>query len=235
MRIGAIADIHVGLDHFYSLRKIIDVANDKADILVIAGDLTNTGDPAEAKQLVELLKPLKIPTVAVLGNHDYDRELQDEISAILTGENIHVLEGSTFSYQDVFFAGTKGFAGGFGKYQLGAWGEPVMKTFVQESVNYMLKLEAAMRKTESDRIVVVTHYAPIEATVIGEPEPIYPFLGSSHLESPINNFKAKVAFHGHAHHGSLEGETKADIPVYNVSLPVLERSLIEDLIYIHEL
>ena len=58
----------------------------------------------------------------------------------------------------------------------------------------------------------------------GEPPEIYPFLGSSRLEEPINRHRPDVVFHGHAHRGRLEGATSGGVPVYNVALPLLRRS-----------
>jgi hypothetical protein len=60
--------------------------------------------------------------------------------------------------------------------------------------------------------------------VQGEPLEIYPYLGSSRLEEPLSRYPVDVVFHGHAHHGSLEGRTMGDVPVYNVSMVLLQHS-----------
>jgi Icc-related predicted phosphoesterase len=115
----------------------------------------------------------------------------------------------------------KGFAGGFGRRSLGAWGEPIIKSFVHETINEALKLEAALARLRTPQKVAVLHYAPIQATVNGEPPEIIAFLGSSRLEEPIDRYRVDVVFHGHAHRGAPEGRTKANTPVYNVAQPVL--------------
>ena len=117
----------------------------------------------------------------------------------------------------------KGFAGGFGRRALGPWGEEIIKVFVQEALNEALKLETALARLRTERRVVLLHYSPIEGTVEGEPKEIYPYLGSSRLEEPLSRYPVDAVFHGHAHHGTPEGRTKTDVPVYNVSLSLLQR------------
>jgi Icc-related predicted phosphoesterase len=118
--------------------------------------------------------------------------------------------------------GVKGFGGGFGRHTLEAWGEDGIKKFVYEAVEEALKLEKALSRLNAEQKIAVLHYAPIQATVQGEPEPIYPFLGSSRLEEPLNRYAVTAVFHGHAHHGSPEGRTRDGIPVYNVAMRVLQ-------------
>jgi Icc-related predicted phosphoesterase len=121
----------------------------------------------------------------------------------------------------VGFAGIKGFGGGFGRRQLGAWGEEIIKKFVHETVEEALKLESALARLRTPQKIAVLHYAPIHATVAGEPAEINAFLGSSRLEEPIDRYRCTAVFHGHAHRGSLEGRTKGNVPVYNVAMPLL--------------
>jgi Icc-related predicted phosphoesterase len=73
----------------------------------------------------------------------------------------------------------------------------------------------------TEKRIVVTHYAPIADTVKGEPEQIYPYLGSGRLSEVVDRHQAIFAVHGHAHHGSLEGKTTGGIPVYNVAMQLL--------------
>jgi Icc-related predicted phosphoesterase len=134
-----------------------------------------------------------------------------------------VLDGEAHEIDGVGFVGVKGFAGGFGRRTLEAWGEPVMKAFVHEALQEALKLESALAKLRTERRVALLHYAPTEATVEGEPLEIYPFLGSSRLEDPLNRYQVDLVFHGHAHRGSVEGRTTAGAPVYNVAAPLLRR------------
>ncbi|HUG90577.1 MAG TPA: hypothetical protein VML55_07080 [Planctomycetaceae bacterium] len=95
--------------------------------------------------------------------------------------------------------------------------------FVQEAVEESLKLESALARLRTRHVVALLHYAPIQATVEGEPPPLFPFLGCSRLEEPLNRYTVTVVFHGHAHRGSPEGQTQSGIPVYNVALPLLLR------------
>ena len=135
---------------------------------------------------------------------------------------MRVLDGDSCEIKGIGIAGVKGFGGGFGTRMLGPWGEPVIKAFVHAAVEEALKMETALSQLHAAERVVVLHYSPIVATVIGEPEELYPFLGSSRLEEPINRYAVSAVFHGHAHAGSAEGRTSTGVPVYNVSVPVLQ-------------
>src|SRR4051794_2677357 len=180
----------------------------------------NPKDSREAG-LEELVPTVKIPVVAVLGNHDVESNQQDEIAKILKDAGVAVLDGETTEIHGIGFAGIKGFAGGFGRRALGPWGEEIIKRFVREAVDEALKLESALARLRNDHLVTLLHYAPIQATVEGEPLDIYPFLGCSRLEDPITRFPVSVVFHGHAHHGAPEGRTRNNVPVYNVSASLM--------------
>jgi Icc-related predicted phosphoesterase len=219
--VAAVGDIHCTKTSQGSLQPLFAQAAEAADVLVLCGDLTDYGLPEEAQILVKELSVAKIPIVAVLGNHDFESEQPEEVKKILCDAGVTVLEGEACEVQGIGFAGTKGFAGGFGRAALEPWGEPPIKQFVHEAVNEALKLESALARLRTEQRVVVLHYSPIRATVEGEPPEIFAFLGSSRLEEPINRYAATTVLHGHAHHGSPEGRTTADIPVYNVSLPLL--------------
>lgn len=196
---------------------------DTAEVLLIAGDLTDYGTPEEARVLAKELTPLRIPTAAVLGNHDVESGKEAEVRQILTDAGVVVLDGDAVELAGVGIAGVKGFGGGFGPRALGAWGETIIKQFVHEALNEALKLESALARLRTSSRVVLLHYAPIQQTVEGEPLEIYPFVGSSRLEDPIDRFSVSLVVHGHAHRGQLEGTTKAMVPVYNVSIPLLTR------------
>jgi Icc-related predicted phosphoesterase len=195
-----------------------------ADVLILCGDLTDTGVAEEAQVLAdELARAVKVPILAVLGNHDYEEEQQLEIRRILSQVGVVVLDGEIHEVGGVGFVGVKGFGGGFGRRTLEPWGEPSIKQFVREAVNEALKLESGLARLRTRKRVAILHYAPIEATVTGEPREIYPFLGSSRLEEPLDRYGVSVAFHGHAHGGVPEGRTRAGVPVYNVAVPLLRR------------
>jgi Icc-related predicted phosphoesterase len=225
VRVAAVSDIHYTKASQGTLQPMFAQMTESADVLVLAGDLTDFGLAEEARILAKDLTALRIPAVAVLGNHDYEAGEEKEIMAILSDAGVRMLDGDTYEVHGVGFAGVRGFCGGFGRGALGAWGETVIKAFVHEAINEALKLEAALARLKSQHRIAVIHYAPIRETVEGEPLEIYPFLGSSRLEEPLSRFDVTAVFHGHAHKGALEGKTSTGIPVYNVSLPLLQEHL----------
>ncbi len=225
LRLAAVADIHCSKAKQGALHTLFTQIQESADILLLCGDVTDTGLPEEAQILAkELTTTVKIPIIGVLGNHDYESSKEQEVREILVNTGVSMLDGETCVVRGVGFAGVKGFAGGFGKYSLQTWGERAIKQFVQETVNEALRLESALARLEHMQRVVLLHYSPIRSTVEGEPTEIFPFLGSSRLEEPLNRFEVTTVFHGHAHGGHPEGQTSSGIPVYNVSLPVLQRA-----------
>ncbi|HEX6405742.1 MAG TPA: metallophosphoesterase [Gemmatimonadales bacterium] len=225
VRIAALGDIHLGGRGLEPpLQMLFSQVSAHADVLALCGDLTDRGDPEEARQMAKALGSVTVPIVAVLGNHDYECGKVSEITRILCDAGVRVLDGDAVEVLGVGFAGAKGFAGGFGRGALGPWGEPLIKQFVREAVDEALKLETALSRLRTERKVALLHYAPIAATVEGEPREIYPYLGSSRLEEPLGRYPVDVVFHGHAHHGAPQGRTMGDVPVYNVSMMLLQRT-----------
>jgi Icc-related predicted phosphoesterase len=222
LRIAAVADIHVKKTSAGALQPLFSQITNSADVLLLCGDLTDYGTVEEAKVLAkEITSALRIPAIAVLGNHDFESNHEHELVQILTDAGVVVLDGDSYELHGVGFAGVKGFGGGFGRRSLGAWGEKMIKDFVHETINESLKLEAALARLRTPQKIAVLHYAPIQATVAGEPPEIVAFLGSSRLEEPLDRYRVTAVFHGHAHRGAPEGRTKAGAPVYNVAQPVL--------------
>ena len=221
---AALSDIHLGRAGYGPpLQTLLASVPERADVLALCGDLTDRGDPDEARQLARALATVGVPVVAVLGNHDYESGKASEVNHILCEAGVQVLDGDAVEIHGVGFAGVKGFCGGFGRRALGPWGEEIIKLFVREALNEALKLETALGRLRVDRRVVLLHYSPIAGTVEGEPLEIYPYLGSSRLEEPLTRYPVDVVFHGHAHHGAPEGRTLGNVPVYNVSMALLER------------
>jgi Icc-related predicted phosphoesterase len=194
-----------------------------ADILLLCGDLVDYGLPEEARILARELDNFKLPVLAVLGNHEYEAGQVDEVIRILCDAGVIVLDGDIYEEHGIGFAGVKGFGGGFDRAALQPWGEACIKRFVHEAVDEALKLESALAKLRTPQRIALLHYAPIRATVEGEPPEIFPFLGSSRLEEPLNRYPVAAVFHGHAHHGTAEGHTTAGVPVYNVALPLMRQ------------
>jgi Icc-related predicted phosphoesterase len=222
VRVAAVGDLHCTKTSQGALQPVFAAASAQADVLVLCGDLTDYGLPEEARVLArELAAALRIPAVGVLGNHDYESGQQDEVAQILRDAGVVILDGDGVEVAGVGIGGTKGLGGGFGERALQPWGEDIMKRFVRETVDEALKLESALARLRTPQRVAVLHYSPIQATVEGEPPELYPFLGSSRLEEPLNRYEVAAVFHGHAHRGALEGRTRAGVPVYNVCLPLL--------------
>lgn len=225
LRVAAIGDLHCTRRSEGAYRPVFSRISDEADVLLLCGDLTDYGLPEEAQILAhEIQAASAIPVVGVLGNHDYESGRAEDVRKILLDAGVTILDGDSCEVAGVGFVGVKGFCGGFGKRVVEPWGEKALKQFVHATVDEALKLEKALLRLRSGTCVVLMHYSPIEATVKGEPLEIYAFLGSSRLEDPLSKRDVAAVFHGHAHHGSLEGRTGTGIPVYNVAMPLLRRS-----------
>ena len=224
MRIAATADVHYGKHSKGKMQELFTTASREADVLLICGDLTDYGLPDEAELLAaDIRAHLRIPAIAVLGNHDFESAQPEAVTKVMEEAGVEMLDGESIELDGVGFAGVCGFGGGFGRRMLNAWGEPLIKTFVQEAIDQALRLEQALAKLSTDRRIVLLHYAPVRATVEGEPPEIFPFLGSTRLEEPINRFRVSACFHGHAHKGTVEGATATNVPVFNVSVPLLQQ------------
>jgi Icc-related predicted phosphoesterase len=225
VRFAAVGDLHVTKDSAGKLRAFFAQASEASDALLLCGDLTDYGTAEEARILADELGAASVPVVAVLGNHDYESGTPEVVREILVNAGVRVLDGEACEIEGVGIAGAKGFAGGYGRGSLGAWGEPVIKLFVHEAQQEAMKLESALAKLRTPRRIAVLHYSPIAGTIEGEPLEIFPFLGSSRLEEPLLRYPVDAIFHGHAHRGTLEGKTISGVPVYNVAKPLLQRML----------
>lgn len=222
MRIAATADLHYSTQTSNALKEQFAKVRDEADVLIVAGDLTNFGRTEEMEALVNVLVRLRIPIIAVLGNHDYECGNETELMHMMSSEGIKVLDGTGYEREGVGFAGTKGFIGGFGRGMLTPFGEPEVKAFVKASVDEAMKLERAMSQLRTGKRIVVLHYSPVAMTVQGEAPEIYPYLGNSRLAEVVDRHGADLVVHGHAHHGSLNGKTAGGVPVHNVAITLLQ-------------
>ena len=227
VRIAAIGDIHVRESDKGKWSEFFKDVSHQADVLLICGDLTDTGDEGEAQLLSEELRACTIPVVGVLGNHDFEKGRHKLIRQMVQNENVHILDGEAIVVNGVGFAGVKGFGGGFDSHMLSMFGEGAMKAFVQEAVDEALRLDRALARLDQEheglKKIAIMHYSPIKETVMGEPEAIFPFLGSSRLAEPLSRRQVVAAFHGHAHIGTLEGQTNGGVKVYNVAKPILQK------------
>ena len=228
IKIAAAGDIHFDRKSHQRLSQHFEGLQEKADLFLLAGDLTQTGHPEEMKVLAEDLKRCPIPVVAVLGNHDYHFDQVNIARQILHQASVTVLEGESVRFEingyHIGIAGAKGFGGGFVGACGSEFGEPEMKAFIQHAKKEAKHLEKIIREMEADFKIVLLHYSPTVQTLSGEKKEIYPFLGNYHLAEAIDYGKAHICFHGHAHSGVEKGETPGGIPVRNVAQPVIRHA-----------
>jgi Icc-related predicted phosphoesterase len=230
LRVAAVGDLHCTKSSEGAFQPVFAKLAEQADVIALCGDLTDYGTADEARVLAKELAAVKLPKVAVLGNHDFESGAAAEVTRLLTEVGgVTVLDGTAIELMGVGFAGAKGFAGGFGERALQSWGEDLIKAFVRAALEETLKLESALARLRTPGRVALLHYAPVAATVAGEPLEIYPFLGSSRLEEPLNRYAPSVVFHGHAHRGQPAGATSTGVPVYNVAMPLLRRTFPDQL------
>jgi Icc-related predicted phosphoesterase len=228
LRVAACADVHFGIDSAGRLRPDLEHLAERADVFLIAGDLTWSGAVQEAEVLATELDGLAVPVVAVLGNHDYHAGQEAEVRQVLEEIGITVLEGETAVVDAagirVGIAGIKGFGGGFAGACATDFGEPEMKAFVRHTRHAAQSLEDALAGLDTDLRVALLHYSPVPETLQGERLEIFPFLGSYLLAEAADRAGADFVIHGHAHGGAEKGVTPAGIPVRNVSQPVIRRA-----------
>ncbi|MBF6226007.1 metallophosphoesterase family protein [Nocardia abscessus] len=225
MRIAAVGDVHLGADSQGQWRPALHDLTARADALLLAGDLTRHGTVDEARVVAAEFADLGVPVVAVLGNHDYHGDAEEEIAIVLDDHGITVLEGSAVTLNldgsTLGVAGTKGFGGGFAGKCASVFGEPIMREFAAHTVDVAAALGDALATLDTDFTVALTHYSPVSDTLHGEPREIYPFLGSYLLGEAIDEHGADLALHGHAHAGAERGTTPGGIRVRNVAQPVI--------------
>ncbi len=223
MKIAAIGDFHCRIDSEGMIRKLLAGVEQAADVLVMAGDLTNRGRPKEMERLLDELRAVSIPKIAVVGNHDHESDHTDLLVQMMEAKDICVLDSSTCEIDGIGFVGTKGFCGGFADRRLKVFGEKSLKTFIQTSIEEAIRLENALSELETERKVAILRYAPVKETLAGEDPELFAFLGTSRLADALERFGVDVIFHGHAHHGAPAGKTATEIPVYNVARFVMEK------------
>jgi Icc-related predicted phosphoesterase len=228
IRVAAVGDVHAGTDSAGTLRPHFQQVSERADLLLLAGDLTRHGDPDEAAVLVDEMAHLGVPTFAVLGNHDHHSDCGDQIRELLEDAGVFVLEGEATVVEvngsSVGVAGSKGFGGGFAGACATDFGEPEMKSFIRHTRHLADRLHDALAGMEADVRIVLLHYSPVEETLRGERLEIYPFLGSYLLAEAIDGVGADLVVHGHAHGGTEKGKTPGGIQVRNVAQPVIKHA-----------
>jgi Icc-related predicted phosphoesterase len=225
VRLAAVGDIHVGTDTHGRVAAAMATLGTKADMLLIAGDLTQVGSDEEVDCLIEELSVVDVPIVAVLGNHDHHAGHPDRVTLRLEGAGIEVLEGQSTVVEagghTVGIAGVKGFGGGFAGVNASEFGEAEMKRFVRHTADAARRLEHCLSELIADFRVALLHYSPVAETLAGEPVALHPFLGSYLFAEAIDRAGADLVLHGHAHRGSDRGMTPGGVRVRNVAQPVL--------------
>lgn len=227
IRLAAVGDVHFGDDSAGSLRPHLEHISERADAFLIAGDLTRHGLADEAAVLADELRGLDLPTIAVLGNHDYHQDEEKPIRDLMENAGVRVLEGESMTIEveddSVAIAGIKGFGGGFAGASGTEFGEQEMKAFIRHTRETAEKLGEIMSAMEGNHRVALLHYSPVPDTLQGERLEIYPFLGSYQLAEVIDEAGCDLVVHGHAHAGSEKGMTPGGVLVRNVAQPLINR------------
>jgi Icc-related predicted phosphoesterase len=228
VRIAAAADIHASEASADRVERAFADLDGEADVILLAGDLTTSGEPEQAEVVADACRNLDVPIFAVLGNHDHHAGRPDELAEVLAGAGVRLLDRECASCEvdglEVGVVGAKGFVGGFPGSALPDFGEPLLRKVYEET---SAEAEAIKRGLQAivhcDIRIVLLHYAPVVDTLEGEPLGIYTYLGSDRLATPIAESGADLVLHGHAHAGSFQG-CIGDIPVYNVAVHVTGRN-----------
>lgn len=236
IRIAAVGDVHLDKDVVGRFRPALEELPEHADALLLAGDLTRHGSESEARCVATEFGGLKVPVVAVLGNHDYHCDQVPQVTRILEDAGITVLECESVvldcSGVRLGIAGAKGFGGGFAGRCASEFGEPEMKAFIRTTGAIADRLGEVLREMDCDVRVALTHYAPVPDTLAGEPLEIFPFLGSYLLGQAIDSAPTELALHGHAHLGTERGATPGGVRVRNVAHPVIKQAY--SVFHLHE-
>jgi Icc-related predicted phosphoesterase len=227
LRIAAAGDLHCSEQHREEIAESVSNLEGSADLLLLAGDLTTLGEPEQGRALADACSPLRVPVFAVLGNHDWHANRRDELVEALETGGIRVLDRDwaicRAAGTEVGIVGVKGFVGGFPGSHLPDFGEPLLREVYRETSRDVEALDQGLKEIALCPIrIALLHYAPAPDTIVGEAPGIWAFLGTDRLAAPIAEHEPDLVLHGHAHGGSFQGSI-GSVPVYNVSVPVIER------------
>jgi Icc-related predicted phosphoesterase len=227
IRIAAAGDVHCSEANRDQIVTAFAEIDGTVDLILLAGDLTTHGEPGQAAVLADACRDLETPVFTVLGNHDWQSDSRDELVALLEDAGITVLDPGHAICRpkdlEVGIVGVKGFMGGFPGSHVANFGEPSMRALYDEASAEVEALEEGLRAIETCPVrIVLLHYAPTAETLRGEPEGIWTFLGTDRLAAPIVEHEPDLVLHGHAHAGTFEGRV-GEVPVFNVSVPVMRR------------
>jgi Icc-related predicted phosphoesterase len=223
VRIAASADIHAASGDADRVREAFAHVEECADLVLLAGDLTQHGEVDEARVLGEACRGFSIPVVAVLGNHDWQSDRTGDLVRTLGEAGIVVLERAhtilPIKGVSVGIAAVKGFVGGF-EYGWANFGEPLFRKAYSETTRDVEALERGLKAIAGCGLrIALLHYSPTSETLRGEPERLWLVLGAERLAGPIREHRPNLVVHGHAHHGSFAGSVEG-VPVHNVAVHV---------------
>ncbi len=227
LRVAAAADVHTRESRREHTERAFGALAGTADLVLLAGDLTTYGRPEEAQVLADACRPLEMPVIAVLGNHDWHENRRDELVAVLDAAGITMLDRSwtikCVRDCDVGIVGVKGFVGGFPGSHLADFGEPLLRRVYAETTAEVEALAEGLRRVSHCPLrLVLMHYSPTEETLEGERREIHAFLGSDRLAAPLLEHQPDLVVHGHAHAGRFAGHI-GEVEVFNVSVEVTGR------------
>ena len=219
MRIAAFSDLHIWGPIPSRFVREFETLHERADVLVIAGDITNNGLMVQAERAAGLLRRVQIPIVAVLGNHDRRTPRPARFKSLLESAGVSFLDGTTLelgSNLTVGFAGVQGSGGGF-------WPDEGPDTIPRRAAKVLAvrgrreaaRLDAALSRLNTDLKIVVTHVSPTMTTLGNEPNFKFFLLGSSELAKVIDRHDVDLVIHGHVHRGNTHGQTPGGTTVRN--------------------
>jgi uncharacterized protein len=227
IRIAAAGDIHCSEARRSAIERAFASLGTDVDVVLLAGDLTTYGEPEQAAVLADAARDLRAPVVAVLGNHDWHSNRQEEIARLLAHAGVTILDRSWTTLDvrgtSIGIVGTKGFVGGFPDSQLPDFGEPLLRQVYAETTAEVRALEQGLVAISGCPVrIVLLHYSPTTTTLEGEPRTIWAFLGTDRMGPPIELHRPDLVLHGHGHAGTFAGLV-GDVPVFNVAVPVIRR------------
>ena len=224
LRVAAAGDVHADGSRRADLEAAFSALRGRADIVLLAGDLTTHGEPEQVQVVADAARLAEVPVVTVLGNHDWHSDRADELVEVLEGAGVTVLQRDWTTFDvaghSVGVVGTKGFIGGFPGSHLPDFGEPLLREVYAYAGEEAAAVERGLQETAGcDFRIVLLHYSPSLTTIEGERPEIFAFLGCDRLAHPIADHCPDLVLHGHAHAGAFQGAI-GTVPVFNVALPM---------------
>jgi len=219
VRVCAVGDVHGGRYFNLFLASLRSLISMKPDIIVFAGDMVDDGKVKDLRMILDAIssKFPNTPIISIFGNEEYhevEREFINEYPEVMW-----LNDSPAVLYVNDVKVGVVGTRGVLEK--LTYWqrrNKPVLEHVYRERPGIIRKLLSEVKKS-ADVSILVSHYAPTFATIRGEPEKVYPFMGSREMEKVLKEVKPDAAIHAHAHNSRVVEAVVDGVKVYNVSLP----------------